>query len=97
MKAKLFAAMLALCSLVAFTQTAAALTYNIDLNTQTGIQGTGGTAGWITNCDCFSYIDFTPVFSVQPGSTVNFGHINISAFQSGGTPDAGPFQPRNNS
>jgi hypothetical protein len=68
-------------------QTARSATYNIDLNTATGVSGTGGGAGWVEPCYCYSTITYSPIFLVHPG-TVDFGSIETFGFESGPTPDA---------
>ncbi len=70
-----------------------ALTYDINLNTATGVPGTGGTGDVTFLCYCETTIYYSPVFLVQPGTTVDFGQVTLYSFQSGQTPDAGPNQP----
>jgi hypothetical protein len=44
-------------------------------------------------CYCATNLWSSPVISVAPGDTVDFGSVNINTYQSGPTPDAGPDQP----
>jgi hypothetical protein len=74
---------------------ARAATYNIDLNTATGIPGTGGTAGLEGPCYCTFEITYSAIYSVNPGSTVDFGTVTTRSFGPIIEPDAGPFQDSN--
>jgi len=81
-----------LAGIILIVGLAPAQAVSINLNNGGGIPGTGGSAGWIGQCYCGSTITYSPIFSVTPGETVDFGAVTIFPFEADATPDAGPYQ-----
>jgi hypothetical protein len=57
-------------------QTARSATYNIDLNTATGVSGTGGGAGWVGPCYCYSTITYGTFYTSADDSHIDGGGQN---------------------
>ena len=91
MKAKLLALIAATLFFLAAADAHAAVV-DVNLNQPGGIPGTGGTADWFGPCYCEDTITYTPIYSVSPGETINFGSLLIYPFAADATPDAGPYQ-----
>jgi len=66
---------------------ARAATYNINLNTAPGVPGTAGSATWIGPRYCYNSVTYSAIYSVVPGSTVDFGTVTTHSFGPIGTPD----------
>ena len=92
MKTKLLGLIAASLLFMAWPHAHAATIY-IDLNSPGGVPGTGGTEPYFGPCYCFSSIYYSPVYLVSAGDTVDFGRVTNFWWQSGPTPDAGPYQP----
>jgi hypothetical protein len=75
-----------LMSVFASTSSAFATTYDIDLTNLFSFIGSSGP------CYCYTNLYYSPVFSAQPGDVFKFGRVQLYAFQTGPTPDAGPYQ-----
>ncbi len=59
---------------------------------QIDLTGLGTNTFFAGPCYCFTSRYYSPVITVAPGDTVDFGHVELHSFQSGLTPDAGPNQ-----
>jgi len=67
-------------------------TLYINLHTDAGKPGSGGTSSFNPGCYCGTERYDSPVYLASTNETIDFGQVTLTSYQSGPTPDAGPSQ-----